>query len=86
MEGEISYKDYAKLIIRYFDGSNCGHFNDDLKRKLSKVNMSLFDGFGSIYAQAWVIKVNIYFLLNSMPKEEEIKFAAILLGVAHKWW
>ena len=48
LEEDISYKDYADLRMRYSGGRNKGYFNDDLRRKLSKVNLSLFDGFGSI--------------------------------------
>ena len=52
-EEDISYKDYADLRMRYAGGGNRGgYFNDDLRRKLSKVNLSPFDGSGSISAQA----------------------------------
>ena len=51
LEEDISYKDYADLRIRYLRGGNRGgYFNDDLRRKLSKVNLSPFDGSGSISA------------------------------------
>ena len=74
--------------MRYAGGGNRGgSFNDDLRRKLSKVNLSPFDGSGSISAQAWVMKAYTYFQLNPMPEEEAIKFAALHLeGVAHEWW
>lgn len=37
--------------------------------------------------QVWVMKVNTYFQLNPMPKEEAIKFVALHLeGVVHEWW
>lgn len=42
----------------YFGTGNKGYFNDDLKRKLRKVNLSSFDGLGSMSAQAWVMKVD----------------------------
>lgn len=70
-------------------GGNGGYFNDNLKRKLSKVNLSPFDGSGSgsISAQAWVMKANTYFQLNPMPEVKAIKFATLHFeGVAHKWW
>ena len=73
--------------MRYSGGGNRGYFNDDLRRKLSKVNLSPFDGSRSISAQAWVMKANTYFQLNPMPEEEAIKFAVLHLeGVAHEWW
>ena len=73
--------------MRYFGGGNRGHFNNDLKRKLSKVNISPFDGSGSISAQAWVMKADTYFWLNPMPEEEAIEFAALHLEeVVHEWW
>ncbi len=87
MEEDISYKNYAKFKMRYSRGKNRGCFNNDLRSKLSKVNLSQFDGSGSMSTQAWVMKVDTYFQLNPMPKEEAIKFAALHLeGVAHEWW
>ena len=84
MEGDISYKDYVDLRMRYL---NCGYFNDDLKRKIGKVNLSPFDGFGAITAQAWVMKADMYFQLNPMVEEEAIKFTTLHLeGVAQEWW
>jgi len=54
---------------------------------LSKVNLSPLDRSGSIFAQVWIMKVDTYFQLNPMPKEEAIKFVAFHLeGVAHEWW
>ena len=62
LEEDISYKDCANLRMRYVGGGNRGgYFNDDLRRKLSKVNLSPFDGLSSISAQAWVMKVDTYF-------------------------
>ena len=58
---DISYKDYADLRMRYSGGGNRGYFNDDLTRKLSKVNLSPFDRSGSISTQAWVMKADTYF-------------------------
>ena len=70
--------------MRYSRGGNRGYFNNDLRRKLSKVNLSPFDGSGSTSAQVWVMKANIYFQLNPMLKEEAIKFAALHLeGIVH---
>ena len=88
LEEDISYKDYADLRMRYAGGGNrVGCFNDDLRRKLRKVNLSPFDGSGSISAQAWVMKADTYFQLNPMLEEEAIKFAALHLeGIAHEWW
>ena len=86
MEGDISYRDYVDLRMRYSGGGNHGYFNDDLKRKIGKVNLSPFDGSGVITAQSWVLKADTYFQLNPMPKEEAIKFAALRLeGVAQEW-
>ena len=87
LEEDISYKDYADLRMRYAGGENKGgYFNDDLRRKLSKVNLSPFDGLGFISAQAWVMKADTYFQLNPML-EEAIKFSALHLeGIAHEWW
>ena len=83
----ISYKDYADLRMKYSGGGNRGYFNDDLRRKVSKVNLSPFDRSGSIFAQAWVMKADTYFQLNPMSEEEAIKFVALHLeGVAHEWW
>ena len=61
LEEDIFYKDYADLRMRYSRGRNRGYFNDDLRRKLSKVNLSPFDGSGSISAQAWVMKADTFF-------------------------
>lgn len=62
LEEDISYKDYADLRMRYSAaGNRGGYFNDDLRRKLSKVNLFPFDGSGSISTQAWVMKVDAYF-------------------------
>ena len=87
LEEDISYKDYADLRMRDAGGGNRGgYFNDDLRRKLSKVNLSPFDGSGSISTQAWVMKADTYFQLNPMPKEA-IKFSTLhSKGVAHEWW
>ena len=84
---DISYKDYADLRMRYLGGGNRGYFNNNLRRKLSKVSLSPFDRSGSISAQAWVMKADTYFQLNPMPKEESINFVVLHLeGVAHEWW
>ena len=73
--------------MRYSGGRNRGYFNDDLKRQLSKVNLSPFDGSGSISVQVCVIKADTYFQLNPIPEEATIKFAALHLeAVAHEWW
>ena len=74
--------------MRYLGGRNKGrYFNDDLRRKLSKVNLSLFDGLGSISVQAWVMKADTYFQLNLMLEEEAIKFVALHLEeVVREWW
>lgn len=66
LEEDIPYKDYAKLRMRYFGGRNQGYFNDDLRRKLTKVNLSPFDRSGTISSQAWVMKADTYFQLNPM--------------------
>ena len=51
LEEDISYNGYADLRMRYGGGKNRGgYFNNDLRRKLSRVNMSPFDGSGSISA------------------------------------
>ena len=60
-EEDISYKDYVDLRMRYSGGGNRGYINDDLRRKLSKINLSPFDGSRSISAQAWVMKADTYF-------------------------
>ena len=87
LEEDISYKDYADLRMRYLGGGNKGYFNNDLRRKLNKVNLSPLDKSGSIFVQAWVMKVNTYFQLNPMLEEEVIKFVALHLeGVVHEWW
>ncbi len=73
--------------MRYLEGGNRGHFNDDLRRKLSKVNLSPFDESGSVSVQVWVMKADSYFQLNPMLEEEAIKFVALHLeGVAREWW
>lgn len=86
LEEDISYKDYADLRTRYSRGRNRGgYFNDDLRRKLSKVNLYPFDGSGSISVQTWVMKADTYFQLHPMLEEEAIKFAALHMeGVAHE--
>ena len=87
MEGDISYRDYVDLRMRYFGGGNCSYFNDDLRRKIGKVNLLPFDGFGVITAQSCVLNADTYFQLNPKPKKEAIKFATLHLeGVAHEWW
>ena len=73
--------------MQYSKGRNQGYFNKDLRRKMRKVNLSAFDRSRSIFAQGWVMKVDTYFQLNPMPKEETIKFTTLHLeGVAHEWW
>ena len=87
MEGDISYRDYVDLRMRYSSGGNCGYFNDDHRRKIGKVNLLPFDGSGAITAQAWILKTETYFQLNPMPEAEAIKFAALHLEeVAQEWW
>ncbi len=87
MEGYISHKDYVELRMRYSNGGNYGHFSADLKRKLSKVNLSTFDRSRSISSQAWLMKADIYFQLNPTPEQEASKFTALHLeGVVHEWW
>ena len=39
MEGDISYRDYVDLRMRYLGGGNHGYFNNDLRRKIEKVNL-----------------------------------------------
>ena len=56
MEGDISYKDYVDLRMRYSGRGNYSYFNDDLRRKIGKVNLSPFDGSGVITTQAWVLR------------------------------
>ena len=86
MEGDISYRDYGDLRMRYSGGGNRGYFNDDLRRKIGKVNLWPFDGSGVITAQSWVLKVDTYFQFKPMPEEEAIKFATLHLeGVVHEW-
>ncbi len=76
---EDIYKDYADLRMRYAGGGNRGgYFNDDLRRKLSKVNLSPFDGSGSFSAQAWVMKADTYFQLNPMLEEEAIQCSSTI--------
>jgi len=77
MEDDTSYRDYVDQRMRYSGGGNRGYFNDNLMRKIRKVNLSPFDGSGAITAQARVLKANTYFQLDRMPKEEAIKFAAL---------
>ena len=48
MEGDISYRDYVDLGMRYFGEGNHGYFNDDLMRKIRKVNLSPFNGSRAI--------------------------------------
>ena len=60
-EEDISYKYYADLRMKYLRGKNRGYFNDDLRRKLSKINLSPFDGSKSIFVQAWVMKTDTYY-------------------------
>ena len=87
MEGDISYRDYVDLRMRYSCQGNRSYFNDDLRRKIGKVNLSTFDGSGVITTQSWVLKADTYFQLNPMPEDEAIKFATFHLeGVAHEWW
>ena len=41
----------------------------------------------AISQKAWVLKVDTYFQLNSMPAEEAIQFSSLhLKGVAQEWW
>lgn len=64
-----------------------GYYNNDIKRKVGKINLSPFDGTGATSARDWVQKANAYFQLNPMPEDEAIKFAALHLeGVAHERW
>ena len=70
MEGNISCKDYVDLRMRYSGGGNRGYFNDDLRRKIGKVNLSPFNRFGVVTrftTHAWALKADTYFQLNLMP-------------------
>lgn len=61
-----------------------GNYNDEIKRKIGKINLSCFDGFGYTSTGAWVHKADTYFQLNLMLEEEAIKFATLHLeGIAH---
>ena len=72
--------------MRYSGGGNRGYFNDDLRRKIGKVNLSPFDGSRAITAQAWVLKADTYFQFNLVSEETTIKFTALHLeGVAQEW-
>lgn len=83
----IYLTEIVDLRMRYSGGGNRGYFNDDLRRKIGKVNLSPFDGSGVITTQSWFLKVDTYFQLNPMPKEEAIEFTTLHLeGVAHEWW
>lgn len=87
MEGDISYRDYVDLRMRYCGRGNHAYFNDDLRRKIGNVNLLPFDGSGVITAQSWVLKVDTYFELNPMLEQEAIKFTKFHLeGVAYEWW
>ncbi len=87
MEGDISYREYVDLRMRYPSQENHGYSNDDLRRKIIKVNLLPFDGSRVIAAQSCVLKEDTYFQLNPILEEEAIKFVALHLeGVAHEWW
>jgi hypothetical protein len=61
MEGDISYKDYVDIRMRYSHKGNCDYFNDNLRRKIKKVNLSPFDRSGVITIMVWVLKEDTYF-------------------------
>lgn len=59
----------------------------DLQHKVSKLSLLTFDGSGKVTAHAWVQKLDTYFSLSPMTKDEAIKFAILHLeGLAHEWW
>ena len=82
---KLSFKDYVDLQMRY--SRRQGNYNDDIIRKIGKINLSCFDGFGYTSAWAWVQKVDTYFQLNPLPEEEATKYVALHLeGIAHEQW
>ena len=53
LEGDITYKDYADQRMRYSSCNNWGgYYNNNLWRKIKKINLSTFDGSG--IARTWV--------------------------------
>lgn len=55
LEGDISFKDYVELRMKYSSGRSrgyYGHYNNDIKRKVGKINLSSFDGTKATSARA----------------------------------
>ena len=51
LEGDITYKHYVDLKMRYSGCNNRGgYYNENLRRKIKKINLSTFDGSGTTRA------------------------------------
>lgn len=49
---ELCFKDYVDLRMRY--SKRHGHYNNEIKRKIGKLNLSIFYGPEKTSTQAWV--------------------------------
>jgi len=61
--------------------------NNELERRVGKMEISYFDGYSKVTMQSWVQKMDTYLQLNPMREMDVIKFATIYLeGKSHDWW
>ena len=61
--------------------------NKDLNCAISKVPLPTFDGSSQSSANTWVQKLDVYFQLNPMVEEDDLKMAILHLeGDANEWW
>jgi hypothetical protein len=61
--------------------------NNELERRVGKMEIPYFDGSSKVTAQAWVQKLYTYLQLNPMREIDAIKFATMYFdGKAHDWW
>jgi hypothetical protein len=59
----------------------------DITSKIGNMMVLSFDIYDMVTTRAWVHKLDTYFHLNLMKKEEEVNFSTLhLLGEAHEWW
>jgi hypothetical protein len=84
---DMALRDYIDLRMRHSNTKGNRDQHNDLHRKVGKLTLPYFDGFGKMAARAWVQKLDTYFTLNPMLELEFIQYASIHFhGIAHEWW
>lgn len=84
----LSFRDYCKLkqSERNKGYGGQGTQNYELQRTIGRMYFPTFDGTAKCTARAWVEKMDTYFQLNWIVKQEAIKMAVLHLeGEAHDW-